>query len=289
MDLLAALEEGFIIGDGGYGAIIQSRGLAADEPVEIWNLSRPAEIEAIHREFLAAGSELLQANTFGANRISLHRHGLEDRLAEINRAGVEIARRAAANTGKRVFIIGSMGPSGGLLEPYGDLTAEALEEAFAEQAQALAQAGAEGFFVETFVSIEEAEIAVAAAKETGLPAAASMAFQASGATVMGVKPEQAARRLSDAGAEIIGANCGVGPKELFPIMEEFKRHYSGLTIAQPNAGMPQLVEGKTVFPEKPRTMAEYAVRFRDLGVNLIGGCCGTRPEHIRAMVKALRG
>ena len=285
MDLLAALEKDFLIGDGGYGAILQSRGLGPEESIELWNLTNPREIEEIHRDFIQAGSELIQTNTFGANRIALARHALAEKVEEINRAGVEIARRAAEG---KVFVVSSFGPSGGLIEPYGDLTKEQLYEAFREQAEALAQAGVDGFFVETFVSIEEAEIAVSAAQETGLPVAASLAFQANGATAFGVKPEQAVARLSAAGAEVIGANCGIGPAELFPIMQEFKRCYSGLTIAQPKAGSPQLVQGRAVFPKTPESMAVYALRFRNLGVNIIGGCCGTRPEHIQAMARALR-
>ncbi|NIM04572.1 MAG: methionine synthase [Armatimonadetes bacterium] len=287
MDLLAAVKAGFIIGDGGYGATIISHGLASGECEESWNLAHPERIEGFHREFIQAGSELLQANTFGANRVSLARHSLADKVGEMNRAGVEIARRAAA--GKDIFVVGSMGPCGELLQPYGDLTEDSALHAFSEQAAALAKAGADGLFVETFTSIEEAEIAVRAAKQTGLPVAASMSFQASGATVMGVKPEQAVERLSAAGADIIGANCGIGPAQLFPIMQEIKSCFSGPTLAQPNAGMPQLVEGKTVFPETPETMADFAVRFRDLGINIIGGCCGTRPEHIWAMAEQLRG
>jgi len=287
VDLLAALAENFIIGDGGYGAVILARGLGTGECEELWNLTHPQEIEQIHRHFISAGSELIQTNTFKANRFFLARLGLADKLESINRAGVEVARRAAE--GKKTFVVASVGPIGELLEPYGELTRDQARALFTEQTEALARAGIDGFFVETFVSLEEAEIAVAAAKKTGLPVAASMAYQASGATVMGVKPEQAVSHLAAAGADIVGANCGVGPAELFPIVEEIKRHFSGPTLAQPNAGMPQLVGGKTVFPETPETMAAYALRFRDLGVNIIGGCCGARPEHIRAMASALRG
>lgn len=286
MDLLAALAEDFVIGDGGVGTLLQNRGLTASESGELWNVTHPAEVEAAHRAFVEAGSELIQTNTFQANPISLRRHGLEGRVAELNRAGAEIARRAA---GREIIVVGSIGPIGELLEPYGELTAAAAGAAFAEQARALAAGGVDGFFVETFTSIEEAELAVSAAKATDLPVAASLAFQASGATVMGVKPEQAVTQLSRAGADIIGANCGVGPAELFPILQHIVYLSDGPTLAQPNAGLPQLVAGKTVFPETPETMAEYACRFRDLGVNIIGGCCGTRPEHIRAMAKELRG
>jgi len=286
VDLLAALAENFIIGDGGYGAILLARGLGTGECEELWNLTHPQEIEQIHRHFISAGSELIQTNTFKANRGFLGRLGLADKLEDINCAGVAVARRAAEG---KVFVVGSVGPTGELLEPYGELTRDQADALFAEQTEVLAKAGVDGFFVETFVSLEEAEIAVAAAKKTGLPVAASMAYQASGATVMGIKPEKAVNRLAAAGADIVGANCGVGSAELFPILVEIKRHFSAPTLAQPNAGRPQLVSGKTVFPETPETMAAYAVRFRDLGVNIIGGCCGTRPEHIRAMVRALRG
>jgi len=287
MDLLARLKEDIIVADGGFGAIVLSRGLAPEECEESWNLTHPKDIEEIHRDFIEAGAELVTTNTFKANRRLLAKHGLGDKVEEVNRAAVEAARRAAAPKG--AFVVGCIGPIGELLEPYGDLTAEAARELFREPAMALARAGADALFLETFMAIEEAEIAVKAAKETGLPVVASMAFQASGATMMGVGPEQAAARLSAAGAEVVGANCGVGPVELFPIMEKMKASYAGLTIAQPNAGMPRLIEGKTVFPEKPETMGEYAKKFRNLGINIIGGCCGNRPEHIRAIAKALRG
>jgi len=287
MDLLVALQKDFIIGDGGYGATILSHGLAEGECEESWNLSHPEKIEQFHREFIEAGSEVIQTNTLKANRIFLSRLGMGDKVAEINQAGATIARQARSD--KPVVVVASIGPIGELLEPYGPLTAQQAAEVFAEQAQALAEGGVEGFFIETFTSLEEAEIAVGAAKQTGLPVACSFAFQPSGATVMGAKPGQIVERIAAAGAEIIGANCGVGPAQLFPIMEQFKKVYAGLTIAQPNAGMPQLIEGKTVFPAIPAEMADYALRFRDLGVNIIGGCCGTKPEHIRAMTKALRG
>ena len=153
----------------------------------------------------------------------------------------------------------------------------------------MAQAGVDAFFIETFAAIDEIEIAVAAAKKTGLPVSASMSFEPSGRTVMGTTPEEAVRRLAAAGADVVGANCGMGPKELFPIVEKIKAAHDGLTIAQPNAGMPQIVGGKTTFPATPELMAEYALRFRDLGIDIIGGCCGNKPAHIAAMAKALRG
>ena len=284
-ELMNRLRTGFLLCDGGYGAMLRAAGLKPGECEELLNLTAPERVAALHRAFLEAGAQIIETNTFQANRISLGRAGLADRAAEVNAAAAQIARETAAT---RAFVAGSIGPTGHLLEPLGELSRREAADAFSEQAAALAQSGVDFFIVETFVDLEEIRLAITAARETGLPVAASLAFDPSGRTAFGVSASQAAAALPEFGADIIGANCGtVSPQEMEGILAKMKAGTGLPLLAQPNAGRPQLVGNATVYPETPEAMGEAAARFRQLGVSLIGGCCGCRPEHIQAMAAKL--
>jgi len=285
---LERLASGFVIGDGAYGFALQGLGLAGTNPAHA-NVEHPDEVLRLHRAFAAAGSDVLQTNTFQAHRIALERDGSADQVQAINEQSVRLARTAASEADREVFVAGDLGPSPVLIEPYGDLPTEKARDAFREQAAIFAEAGVDFLIFQTFASLEEMQIAIEAGRETGLPIAASMAFEANGRTNFGVTPEQAAARLAEYGASIVGANCSVGPQELLPVARAFRAATSLPVLIQPNAGLPQLREGRAVFPVTPQEMAEYAVQFRDMGINFIGGCCGSTPDHIRAIVRALRG
>jgi 5-methyltetrahydrofolate--homocysteine methyltransferase len=279
------LRTGFLIGDGGIGRMLHARGLPAGEAGELWNVTRPEEVSAVHRAFIEAGSQLVQTNSFQGSRISLARAGLEERVRELNLAAARLAREAA---GEKVFVAGSIGPSGEILEPVGDLPLAEARAAFEEQAAALTEGGVDGLIVETFFDLEEAKVAVEAARATGLPVLASMAFGRGGKTVFGVEAGRAAEELSALGVEVVGANCGdVSPGEMVSVLRAMRKATSLPLLAQPNAGRPELREGETVYLEKPEAMAAAAEEFRALGAGLIGGCCGTRPEHIAAISRRL--
>jgi 5-methyltetrahydrofolate--homocysteine methyltransferase len=250
-------------------------------PVEVLNEKRPEAVKAAHRAFLEAGSDIIQTNTFQGNATSLGREGLAERAVELNRAGAALAREVAGN---RAYVAGSIGPTGGVLEPYGELAEDAARVAFEEQAQALFEAGVDFFIVETFSAVEEAVIAVRAAAATGLPVAASLAFEPSGRTSFGVTPQRGAEELAAAGAEVVGANCGtISPSEMVEIARQFREATDLPLIAQPNAGRPQQTATGVVYPEAPEGMAEAAGELVALGATIVGGCCGSTAEHIRAI------
>jgi len=279
------LREGLLICDGAMGTTLSAVGHsgAALEPL---NVEQPDRVQAVHRAYLDAGAEILQTNTLQGNRANLERHGLAERVVELNAAGVALAREVADDC---AWVAGDIGPTGRILEPYGDFAQAAAAAAFEEQAQALAEAGVDLFIVETFTALEEIALAIRAAAATNLPVAASMAFDPNGHTIFGVTPQQAAKELAACGAEVVGANCGtISPAEMVGIIRQFREATSLPLIAQPNAGRPQRTASATIFPEPPDSFADAAPRFRELGATIIGGCCGTRPEHIRAMVARLR-
>jgi 5-methyltetrahydrofolate--homocysteine methyltransferase len=282
---LSAVSTGFLIGDGGYGVLLRAQGMSGDERPDLWNITHPERVLALHRAFIEAGSQVIQTNTFQANRISFSRQGVQDQLRDAILQGVRVAREAAGDT---AIVGGSMGPTGSLVEPYGDLPTAQAREAFDEQTQLLAEAGADFIIVETHFCLEEVREAVQAAKKTGLPVAASMTFEARGSTAFGVEPGAAAVELGELGVDLVGANCSTGPAEMLPVIVRMREATKLPLLAQPNAGLPQVREGKVFYPDTPETMAEYAVRFRDIGVALIGACCGAGPEHIAAMARALR-
>jgi len=241
-------------------------------------------IHAIHTAYIEAGARIISTNTFGGSRLKLESYGIGDRARELNSAGVAIARQAAGDDN---FVAASVGPTGKFLEPLGDLTFEEAADIFAEQALAQAAAGADAILMETFSAIEEAKAALAGALRTGLPCLCTMAFDTGGRTMMGVDPVAAAQELSKAGAAGVGANCGVGPAEMLEVVRRMRDATDVIVVAQPNAGLPKIVEGQTVYDSTPAEMGYYAVQFAKLGVNIIGACCGSTPEHIRAMAENL--
>ena len=280
------LSHGLLVGDGGMGTRLHGEGVPPDQSLELLNVEHPELVRAAHCSFLDAGSDVIQTNTFQGNSVSLARHELAQRSAELNRAGAALAREAARG---RAYVAGSVGPTGEVLEPYGDLPAHRARAAFVEQTWALAEGGVDLFILETFFAMEEICLAVDAALETGLPVVAGMAFDPGGHTSFGVSPEQAAERLAAAGATVVGANCGtISPGEMVAIIARFRQATSLPLFAQPNAGRPQEGPSGTTWPETPESLANAAERFRGLGASLIGGCDGTTPEHIRAVVGRLR-
>jgi 5-methyltetrahydrofolate--homocysteine methyltransferase len=274
-----------IVGDGAWGTQLMERGLAPGDCPEAWNLARPAILEEIASSYLEAGAEILTTNTFGGSPMKLRPYRLEDRTEEINRSAVEALRRVA---GGRAWISASVGPCGALLEPYGEATEAEVLASFERQILALAEGGADLLCVETMIDLREAALALRAARTAapGLTVLATMTFDATPRgffTVMGVSLEQAARGLEEAGADAIGSNCGNGSETMVEIARQC-RQCSGLPLViQPNAGLPENRQGRLVYPETPRMMARRAREMADLGVAVIGGCCGTGPEHVRAI------
>lgn len=278
-----------LICDGGMGTQLHALGLAPGECPELWCLNHADDVRSVYQAYRRAGSLIVETNTFGGNRYKLAHYGLESSVVPINRAGVELARAVA---GDSQYVMASMGPTGAFMEPYGDETEAAFYEAFKEQALAFEAGGADAVVVETMMAVEECCVAVRAVREnTGLTCLASFTFdpQPGGgyASMMGVTPEQFAQAAEAAGAQIVGSNCGLGPEHMKSIIARL-RAVTGLPlIAMPNAGMPVLVDGHTVFPESPEEMARQVAGLVSAGASILGGCCGTTPEHIAAMAKAL--
>ena len=278
-DLLAG---GTVVTDGAWGTQLQARGLANGECPDAWNLSHPRLVEDVARAYVEAGSRVILTNTFRANRIALQAAGLAGQVAAINRAGVEISGRAAEG---RARVFASIGPSGKLILS-GEVTPADLRAAFAEQAQALAAAGADALVVETMSDLDEAKEAIAAARECGLPVVASMVFDSGknkDRTMMGVTPERAAAELAEAGADVIGANCGRGIAGYVEICRRLHAATNRPIWIKANAGMPELAGGRPVYRMSPEEFAGYVPALLEAGASFIGGCCGTGPEFIRAV------
>jgi len=277
-----------VLGDGAWGTMLIQRGLPTGDAPERVCLERPGLLSEIAALYLEAGAEVVTTNTFGANPERLALHGLGGRLEEICRAAVAAVRRAV---GDRAWVSGSIGPTGRLLAPLGDLDAAAAAAGFARQAAALAAAGADLLCVETMTDLAEAELAVRAAREAGpyLPVVATMSFEATRRgffTVMGNAPKDAAPRLAAAGADVVGANCGDGAT-MAGIARELRASGAVFVAVRPNAGLPALAGGALSWPETPEAMAARLPELLDAGVALVGGCCGTTPDHVRALRAAL--
>lgn len=275
--------------DGGYGWLLQERGLPAGEAAESWNLHNPEAIEALHEEYAQAGARILTTNTFGATEPRLAMHGLDGRSEEVAHAAAAIARRVADR--HDILVAGDVGPTGELLEPLGTLTPEAAQALFAEQITGLVAGGADLILIETMSDLEETKAAVAAAQEVApnLPIIATLSFDTNLRTMMGVDPASAVRTLAEAGVDAVGANCGRGPDDMRQIAAQLEgaSHDGLLIVAQSNAGLPELDGESFVYTVDPAAMAEHALELRDLGVDVIGACCGSSPDHIRAMAAAL--
>ena len=292
MNLLEALETRVLLSDGAMGTQLQLAGLESGGCGEAWNLDHPDRILAIQQAYVEAGSDIILTNTFGASRIMLNRHGEGDRIVAINKAAVSIAREALRGHG---YVLGDIGPFGGLMEPYGEIAREEVERAFREQARALMEAGADGVIIETQTALEELEIAIQASHEAGAPVViGSLAFDvmASGEdvrTMMGVSPEQAAEFMVERGCHVLGLNCGtfISMKVAADIVRRYRK-ISGLpAMAQPNAGQPVLENMKVLYKETPDQMATGLMEVIEAGARIVGGCCGSTPAHIRRFQEIL--
>jgi len=279
----------YLIADGAWGTELARRGLAAGETPETWNLSQPQAVQEIAGSYVAAGAQIILTNTFGGSPLKLQRAGLAAQAAALNRLGAELSRTAA---GEKALVFGSIGPTGEFLRPLGLLTEAEMQAAFAVQVRALVEGGVDGFVIETMSDLGEALTALRAVRENcDLPAAVALTF-AEGpggyATMMGIRPERAAEDLTTAGADLIGANCGAGFELIIGVIRQMAPHTDRPLWAKPNAGLPELVEGRTVFRETPDAMAERAPALVTAGARVIGGCCGTTPAHIEAIATMLR-
>jgi len=279
-----------ILLDGAMGTMLMDAGLEQGDPPEEWNVTHPDRIRAIHRAYIQAGSRVVLTNSFGGTRFRLEMHGLQDRVVELNKAAAQNARAEAEAAPDIVVVAGSMGPTGQLFEPMGTLTFEEAKAAFAEQANGLAEGGVDVFWVETMSDLNEVKAAVEGARSVSdLPIVTTMSFDTHGHTMMGVSPVKAIETLGELDVIAIGANCGTGSDELevaVKAMREVKP--DAIIVAKANAGIPQVVAGgDIVYNGTPEVMAQYALNVRDLGVSMIGGCCGSTPKHIRAMAEAL--
>lgn len=280
------LAQGPVLTDGAWGTQLQARGLPAGQLPDLWNLTHPDQVADVARAYVQAGSRVILTNTFGANRLRLTEAGCADRLEAINQEGVRLSRQAAAGRAK---VFASIGPTGKMLVT-GEVRAVELTAVFTEQAQALARGGAEGLVIETMADVEEARLAVEAARSTGLPVVACVVFDSGrdkDRTMMGQTPEQAAEVLSAAGADVIGSNCGQGIAGFVSICRRLRAATARPLWIKPNAGLPELVEGRVVYRTTPDQFASYVPGLLDAGARFIGGCCGTTPEFIAAVNRAL--
>ncbi|WP_299621984.1 betaine--homocysteine S-methyltransferase [Pelagibius sp.] len=282
----------WLLADGATGTNFFAMGLQHGDAPELWNLERPEDVVKHYRSFIDAGSDIILTNTFGgtANRLKLHK--AEDRVFEINKAAAELARRAIAESGRDgVIVAGSMGPTGDLFEPLGPLTVDQGAAAFAEQAKGLAAGGADLLWIETISAVDEVKAAVAGAKAAGLPYALTLSFDTNGRTMMGVTPAQFAKLAHelDPTPLAFGGNCGTGASELMAALLNLQaaKAPEDVIVAKSNCGIPEYVEGEIHYTGTPELMADYARLALDAGVRIIGGCCGTTPDHIRAMRAAL--
>jgi 5-methyltetrahydrofolate--homocysteine methyltransferase len=290
--LKALIAERPLLLDGGMGRALMERGFQAGECPEEWNVSHSAEVEGIHRGFYAAGSDIVNTNTFGGSAMRLEAHGLSERAVEFNEAGARLATGVRDREFPGRWVAGDIGPCGHMLKPMGDAEPDALRATFAEQARALVAGGVDLLNIETMFDLTEATIAVEEAVRAaeGRTVLASMAFKPAARgfrTMMGVTPEQAVAALKAAGADLVGCNCEITCEpmaELVPVIAELA---GGVTYAQPNAGQPRLEGGETVYAETPEHFAGVVATYPALGAGIVGGCCGTPPASIAALAAAL--
>lgn len=291
MSFLGRLRQEILICDGAMGTMIQAAGLKPGACPELLNAEGPDIIRAIHRAYLDAGCDMVMTNTFGSSRIRLDDYRLGGRAAELCAKGARLARECAPE-GR--YVVGSVGPTGKLLEPFGTLSRDEALEAFREQIAALAQAGVDAICIETMMDLEEAALAIEAAKAVcSLPVMATMTFDFKGGkarTIMGTSPKEAARRLLAEGADVVGSNCGVGIHQIIGAIREMREEIKdAYLIAQPNAGLPRMEGSKVIYDQTPQELAGKVQDLIAAGANMVGGCCGTTPEHMKMVVKVVRG
>jgi len=288
--LLERLAAGdLLVADGAMGTMLMERGLHIGQPPESFNLDHTDVLEGIAREYLSAGAEIIQTNTFGASRLKLSQYSLEKQVEEINKNAVLAVKKAAT---ERAYVSGSCGPTGKFIKPYGEIEPQEMVDVFREQIGILVDAGVDIICIETMIDLQEATYAIKGARRvsSSIPVMATMTFENTPKgfyTVMGVGIEEAAKGLEIAGADVVGSNCGNGIENMVLIAKEFMQYTRLPVIIQSNAGKPELIRDKAVYPETPDFMAEKAGGLISLGVSIIGGCCGTTPAHIRALRKAV--
>jgi len=278
-----------ILLDGAMGTMLFAAGLESGNSPEEWNVLHPEKVRGIHNAYIEAGSQVILTNTFGGSAVRLESHGLAERVHELNEAAAKNARAEADAVEQTVAVAGSIGPTGQLLEPLGKLTKEGARKSFAAQAGGLAAGGVDMFWIETMSDLEEVKAAIAGIRSVSdLPIAATMSFDSHGRTMMGVSPEQAAKVLQLEEIQLVGANCGTGSDELIEAIRAYKSTNPELPlIAKANAGIPEIAGTEVVYNGSPEVMADYAVKVWNEGARLIGGCCGSTPDHIKAMAEAL--
>ncbi len=286
-DFLKTIEQGVFLFDGGIGTQLQAHGLKVGESPEKWNLERPQVVEQIHANYVAAGARAVTTNTFGGSPHKLKSEGLADKVVELNRAAAQLARKAAGN---RVFVAGSVGPTGALIM-MGELSPEEMRRGFEQQVRGLIEGGADVIIIETMSDLDEAKLALEAAKNVSdLPVIVSMTYEPGARgfrTMMGVDIATAVQVLEEAGADVLGTNCGTGIDKAIEIVAEMRQHTTRPILAEPNAGLPKLVDGRTVYEETPERMAGKLPELIKAGANIVGGCCGTTPEHIKLFSKII--
>ncbi len=279
-----------MLSDGAWGTMLQKKGLKGGECPELWNIDRPSDVYEIAESYILAGSDIIETNSFGGSSVKLESYGLKNMAFEINKAAAMISREAA---GKEHFVLGSIGPSGRMLITE-EITAEELYDSFREQALALEDGGANALIIETMTDLQEALIALKAAKEnTRLETGCTMTFDKTVngeyRTMMGVSPKEMALALIEAGADLIGTNCGHGMKDMQGIVNEIRCVNKKIpVIVHANAGIPEYIEGEIVYPETPEIMAQLTIPVLEAGATVVGGCCGTTPDHIRRMLDVVR-
>jgi len=288
---LERLEQGPLVADGAMGTLLYQKGVSFDQSFDELNLSRASLIESVHRDYLVAGAELIETNTFGANAIRLAAHGLSDRVRLIARQGVKVARSAREIVGVNAFVAGSIGPLGKPLEPFGQISVAEAEDCYRASAEGLIEGGCDCIILETFQDLNEILAALRAVRRVTLdvPVIAQMTFGNDGKTLYGHTPALTVQALKQGGASVVGINCGVGPQPTLEVLEELLTAADGTPVsAMPNAGLPQYVEGRFVYLASPDYFGEFAARAVEMGVKIVGGCCGTTPAHVRAMRERLR-
>ncbi len=291
MRFLKLLEErDWLLADGATGTNYFKKGLGSGDPPELWNVDHPDRVRELHREFIDAGADIVLTNTFGGNHYRLMLHNAQARVHELNKAAAENARAEAEASGREIIVAGSMGPTGEIFEPVGTLSIEDARKAFAEQAQGLKDGGADVLWIETISGKEELQAAAEGAASVGLPVVCTMSFDTNGCTMMGITPQGFAGLAADLShpPSAIGANCGTGASELVAtVLGITEANPEAIVVAKANCGVPEFVDGEIRYSGTPDLMMDYVRLARNAGARIIGGCCGTTPDHLRAMRTAL--
>ncbi|MGB9856985.1 MAG: homocysteine S-methyltransferase family protein [Dictyoglomaceae bacterium] len=274
--------------DGAMGTELKRRGLPFGVSPELWNLENPQVVEEIHRDYVASGAMVIETNTFGGNRLRLRRAGLEERIKEINQRAVEIALKVSQG---KILVAGSVGPLGEFIEPYGEITKAQVEEFFSEQIEILKNSGVDFILIETMISLEEAKIALKSAKKLKCRVGVTMSFEVGEGgvkTILGDDIKECIKELEKNGADFLGSNCGKGFSDMREVAKIIRENTKLPVLIQPNAGIPEVINGKLIYPESPVSFAQFVEEMLSLGIDFIGGCCGTTPDYIREANKILK-